>query len=677
MILQALAWYLVVAAGGAVMTGVLRRLGVGAGASWAVARVIGWTLPAYVAWLAGWLGLASWWWVGLVALAALAWWGRSGWHDVTPGMLVEAELVGLGAFLLLAFLRLPAMAVTATEKPMDLAILATLLRPGTIPPLDPWLAGHALPYYYWGFAPWLLPAKLIGFAPDIAFNLIVPTLAMVSAQGAWALARALGGSRRTGVMAGFLVVFAGTFDGWRQLFAGAALSAIDLWPSSRAIKGTITEFPLFTFQLGDLHPHLLCIPLMLAAVFLARAFATARSSWVPAALMTSVLYGAAAAANPWCAIPLGAAILLVAVAGEAGLVPPGGRGLKLWAGVVGVGALGWALFLPFWLNFHPPAQGFGLVTTPTRTDEMLLLLGGALIPVAVVGWELSWREGGAEAVRRQFARALWLAGMVLAAAVTQRPLLALAGGVGVVLAAALRGRTRLARPVFALGLVPLGLLAFMEVFYFKDPYGAEYYRMNTVFKATTMAFTFLAVVGPVGLGWLRRRRLALAAGGAALALLAGAPQLGTLGGRALGVWPPGWGGLGWMAPGEAASAAWLRGRPHGTVLIEGIGNAYSDAARMSSASGVPAVLGWENHEGVWRGGGIDQVTGKRKAAIEKLYKCGNPAEVQQIARGLGARYIVVGSVETRLYPVEGLQAVLRSGPAAFHSGVCTLVEVKP
>ena len=52
MIVQALAWYLVVAAGGAVMTGVLRRLGVGGGASWAVARVIGWTLPAYVAWLA-------------------------------------------------------------------------------------------------------------------------------------------------------------------------------------------------------------------------------------------------------------------------------------------------------------------------------------------------------------------------------------------------------------------------------------------------------------------------------------------------------------------------------------------------------------------------------------------------------------------------------------------------
>ncbi len=132
-----------------------------------------------------------------------------------------------------------------------------------------------------------------------------------------------------------------------------------------------------------------------------------------------------------------------------------------------------------------------------------------------------------------------------------------------------------------------------------------------------------------------------------------------------------------MAPGEAAAAAWLRERPRGTVLIEGIGNAYSDAARMSAASGVPAVLGWENHEGVWRGGGIGEVTGKRKAEIEKLYRCGDPAEVRRIARTLGARYIVVGSVETRLYAGSGLQAVLGSGPAAFRSGGCTVVGVTP
>jgi YYY domain-containing protein len=678
MIWQALAWYVVVAAGGAVAVGALRRLGVGAGASWAVARVTAWTVTGYAAWIFGWLGVTSWWWFGLVVLPFFAWWGWRGFAGLNLRALLEPELVGLGAFLLLAFLRLPMMAVTATEKPMDLAILATLLRPGAMPPADPWLAGHTLPYYYFGFVPWTLPAKLLGFAPDVVFNLLVVTLAAVSAQGAWALARALGGSRRTGILAAFLVVFMGTFDGWRQLLAGHGISGIDLWPASRAITGTITEFPLFTFHLGDLHPHLLCVPLALVAVFLARALSTAKSHWLPALGIGSLVYGAAAAANPWCAIPLGLAMLMVAVGDEAGFVRPVGAGLWLWARVGAVGVAGWLLYAPFWLAFHPPAEGFGVVTTPTRMDEIVLLLAGALIPTVLVGWELSWRWGGMETARRQLSRAVWLAGLVLLVVITKRPLLALTAGVGGVLAiTAFRGSYRRGRPVLALTLVPLALLAIMEIVYFKDPYGAEFYRMNTVFKATHMAFTFLAVVGPVLLGWLHRRRALVAVIGAALVVLSGLPQLAALTGRALGASAGSWGGLGWMAPGEAAAAAWLRGQPRGTVLIEGIGNAYSDAARMSSASGVPAVLGWENHEGVWRGGAIGGETAGRKAQIEQLYRCGNPSEVQKIAQGLAARYVVVGSVESRLYPEEGLKAVVQAGRAAFKDGACTIVEMGP
>jgi uncharacterized membrane protein len=112
------------------------------------------------------------------------------------------------------------------------------------------------------------------------------------------------------------------------------------------------------------------------------------------------------------------------------------------------------------------------------------------------------------------------------------------------------------------------------------------------------------------------------------------------------------------------------------VLIEGVGDAYSDAARMSAASGVPAVLGWENHEGVWRGGNIGEETGRRKTRIDRLYKCGNPAEVRQIAQELGASFIVVGSVERRLYPQGGLEAALRSGKVLFQSGECAVVSAR-
>lgn len=677
MVLPLLLWYVILTAFGAMAFGAVRRLGSGAGASWAVARVVGLVVQAYVAWLAGNLGLASWWWLGLAPMAAMAWWGFREWRGTDWRHLVEPELVGLGAFLLLMFLRLPTMAVTATEKPMDLAILNTLLRPGTFPPVDPWLAGFSLPYYYWGFMPWALPAKLSGLAPDVIFNLLVPTLAMVGAQAAWALARGLGGSRRTGIMAAGLVVFTGTLDGWRQWLSGADLVALDLWASSRQITGTITEFPLFTFHLGDLHPHLLSVPLMLVAVFLGRAVAAQRPR-PPLPLLAALVlvFGAAGAANPWCAVPTGLAVLLAVVADEREFVGPWGGGLRLWAAVAAVGGLGWVTYSPFWLRFHPPAEGFGLVTGGTRVDQFLLLMGASILPLFLACWELAWRWGGLEYAWRQLMRATWLAGTVALIVLSRRFVLGLAIGLAAVtLVTVLRGKARPVRPVLGLALVGLALQAFMELVYFKDPYGTEYYRMNTVFKATHVAFVLLAVTAPVLLGFLRRRKPWLAVTAAVLVLAAGLPQLGALAVRAFGEWPGSWSGLRWMAEGEPAVVAWLRTQPSGTVIIEAVGDAYSDAARMSASSGVQAVLGWDNHEGVWRGGSINEETARRRHAVESLYKATDPEEVRRIARELGAHLIVVGSVEERLYPGEGLDVVRRSGPVAFRAGACTVVRV--
>lgn len=676
MVGQALAWYFTVAIAGVLAFGALRQAGVGTGSSWAVARIVGLVAQGYLAFLAGSLGLTHWWWVGLGGLVALATWGWRGWKGVSARPILEVEALGCGAFVLLSLLRLPGLAITATEKPMDLAILATLLRPGTLPPADPWLAGFTLPYYYWGFVPWVLPAKVLQLAPDVAFNLIVPTLALVTAQAGWAVARALGGSRRTGAMASFLVVFAGTLDGWRQLLAGKSLAGLDLWSSSRQIVGTITEFPLFTFHLGDLHPHLLCVPMLLGAIFLARTLARpGPTSWVPFGAVV-LLFGAAAAANPWCALPVGTAILLITVADEGGLIAPVRAGAWIWARVVAVGVLGWLLYLPFWLGFRPPTYGLGLVHTGTQLDQLILFLAAGLLAATLVAWELAWRTGGIELARRQLNRAGWLASLVGTAVLTRRPVFALAMVGGLLFAlTVVRGRIRKVRPALALTLVPLGLLAGMELVFVKDPYGSEFYRMNTVFKATSVAFALLAVTTPVLLGWLRRRRPAMAACGAAAVLVIGLPQLTTLAIRAVSARPAGWGGLSWMEPGEARCVAWLRGLPHGSTMVEGVGDAYGEAARMSAASGVPTVLGWENHEALWRGSRINDELTRRKGLVTALYSAADPASVRHITAELGARYVVVGGLEHRTYPAEGLESVAKAGRVAFAAEACTIVEI--
>jgi len=673
MLALAVAWYGVLSVAGVVGLGLLRRWGVGSGAAVAVARVSALVMAGFVGWVAGLLGVSHWWWAGAVALAVALAIGIRGLREVAPVALCEAELVGFAVFLLLALLRLPVLPITATEKPMDLAIWATLLRPGTFPPVDPWLAGHSLAYYYWGFVPWVLPTRVLGVPPDVAYNLLVPTLAAISAQGGWALARGLGGGRRASLLAAALVVFSGTPDGWRQLLAGRPLGSLDLWSSSRAIEGTITEFPLFTFHLGDLHPHLLVVPLVLASLFYACALGRGAKAQVPLAALAALLFGAAAAANPWCALPVGGAIALVVLVRD---VPDRVTSLTPWVLVASVGLLGWAAFLPFWHGYAPPVTGIGLVTTPTRWDELALYLGGALLPVLVVGWEVSRRLGGWEPARRQLSRAAWVSAVAVVATLSGRVALAIGMTTLVLLAMWVsRGKPRQHRQAWALTLVPLGLVAMVEVVFLRDPYGGEFYRMNTVFKMLHLSFTLLAVTGPLLLEWLWTRRQTIARFTVLAVCCVSLPHFLSLLAAVPAARPHGWGGLSWMAPGEASVAAELRGLPQGSVLVEGLGDAYSDAGRMTSASGVPCVLGWENHERVWRGGSIESELARRRSLVTRLYNAGDPATVREIAAELAASHLVVGSLERRSYPAAGLAAVMAAGKVEAADDGCTVVRV--
>jgi uncharacterized membrane protein len=278
----------------------------------------------------------------------------------------------------------------------------------------------------------------------------------------------------------------------------------------------------------------------------------------------------------------------------------------------------------------------------------------------VVAWVMARRWGGLDGARRQLGRAALLASVVAIALATGSVGLGLALVMALVfLVGTVRGQARRARPVWALTMLPIVLVAVMETVYLKDPYGEQFYRMNTVFKASHLAFTLLAVLSPVLLGWLARRRPALATAALVIFLASGLPQLLALAKGAAQAEARGWHGLGWIGPGEVEAAAWLRGQPRGAVLVEAVGDAYSDAARMSAASGVPAA-----------GGELD----RRKALITELYSCGDAARVREIARQLDAGYVVLGAEERKHYPEGGLEAVRQAGETAFSAGECTVVR---
>jgi uncharacterized membrane protein len=92
-------------------------------------------------------------------------------------------------------------------------------------------------------------------------------------------------------------------------------------------------------------------------------------------------------------------------------------------------------------------------------------------------------------------------------------------------------------------------------------------------------------------------------------------------------------------PDEAAAILWLRSAPDG-IVAEAVGGAYSSYARIANYTGLPTVLGWDNHEGQWR----DQsLQGARHQDIETLYSTPDWFTAQEIIARYNIRYIYIGN----------------------------------
>jgi len=388
----------------------LRRL---PGAGPAFAKPLGLLLAAWLALAAVTAGLLPWGTgtivlaAGVVALAGLVAWRRrpAGAPDAPARRLALAgEAVFLVAFAGMALLVAYSPDVWNTEKPMDMAIVNAINAGDALPPRDPWLAGEALNYYYLGHLAIAALVEVGGVEPTRGYNLGVALVFALTAAAAFglgaALWAALAGPRRAvaaGLAAAALTAVLGNLDGARRLLAdGGPLREFDWFGPSRVIPDTITEFPAFSFLLGDLHAHVLAIPvtLLVAALAVQHVLAGPRLAAAPvAALALGALY----AINAW-SVPVAAALLGLAVLAR----PPRGAGLR-WGLAVAAGAV--LVALPFALTYAPPPGGVGLVEE--RRGFVAFLRDQALLHGLLAWLLVALYAGRALAGRRPLRTVVW------------------------------------------------------------------------------------------------------------------------------------------------------------------------------------------------------------------------------------------------------------------------------
>ncbi|MHB1296485.1 MAG: DUF2298 domain-containing protein [Anaerolineae bacterium] len=689
---------------------------------------------------------------GLLALGGIALWLHDR-HDLLAWLrgnarhVLTAEALAAAAFALYVLQRAYDPTIAHTEQPMDMAMLAGILRSPHMPPNDPWLAGYSISYYYLGYQTVAVLCKLGGVSAGIGYNQgLAHTLALAALGAYGVLYDLLAPARRATALAavgGLALVLAGNLVGPLELLRNAGLGSDAFyrwlgvpglaeaprsggfvptepwwwWRASRAFQDAnflgrsptvITEFPAFSFVLGDLHPHLMALPYLLAAIGLAvelyRVARLAGRPWwrEPAVWATAPLVGALGFLNSWD-LPTGLAV--VAVAYGLGLGRRGRGWMAAWAPPIAVIVAGsFLLYLPFYRSLQTQVQGLGLVTfTKTRLLAYLLCFGVWLAPITLealrgAAKRLAWRRFLA------LWAALWLAPWLLTgllggwgrvllgvfASLASGPwlLLYLSGLLALLLVQIARAwrlppdarddTQLLAHALAALGLA-LGYA--VEFLYLRDLFDT---RMNTVFKVYYQVWVFLALAGIMA--WVRLwRGGGLARVGTALCgllLLAcltytpaaaeskaggyrGSP---TLDGTAF---------LQEESPGAYAAYRWLQEHAApGAVLVEAPGEAYvASDSRLSAWTGIPSVLGWAGHEVQWRG--ADEEVLRRQADLERLYTTQDAAEARAILARYGARYVYVGARERERYGIDAarLQELVPFLTPVLAEGDAVLFEV--
>src|SRR5215216_1854733 len=305
--------------------------------------------------------------------------------------LVLVEVASLLLFSAYVWLRGYTPQILGTEKPMDVAFLASSTRALTIPPPDPWFAGEPINYYYLGYLLHGAIGRLSGVTPEIGFNLalaaIFSTTAVAAFGVAWNAFRPWFGPRLAaagGLFAVFAVAITGNlYAPWRLIQDPSgtisawwwdSVAGIG-WRSSRIVcdglhvdnqcpfpaTETINEFPFFSFLLGDLHPHLMALPFTIVAVGLALNLAlralkpggAGERGWLARVAISGTIVGSLYAVNAW---DLPTFLLLVAVGAWIGA---GASLSRVWTlrPVLLLTASALVAWLPFFATYVPPTSG--------------------------------------------------------------------------------------------------------------------------------------------------------------------------------------------------------------------------------------------------------------------------------------------------------------------------------
>ena len=326
------------------------------------------------------------------------------------------------------------------EKPMDLSYFTAVIRSPFMPPYDPWYAQGQMNYYYWGFVLLGTVAKIVTAIPSVSYNIAgailygilgITTFSVVfnlihitsfsnfikkkysdvqSSKYIWR--KSLIG----GLFGVLFVCFLGNLDGVIQIIKWSfdyflnitGSFSFDYWKSSRIIENLenipanllrfwipqrdyvdisphITEFPYFSFLFGDLHAHVISMPIAVTVLgLIMNLFILLKNNYLKASLIGTivlgVLLGSLLATNLWEGPTYFFISLIVIVCGIHYWKVALFQKIQLIIGFISL-LVGISIFayLPFWINIVTFGSVIDLSLWRTPLNDYLVIFSPFLI----------------------------------------------------------------------------------------------------------------------------------------------------------------------------------------------------------------------------------------------------------------------------------------------------------
>lgn len=597
----------------------------------------------------------------------------------TISKILILEGVTLLAYLGYLYLRAHNAEINGTERFMDLALINAAGKTSYFPFIDPWYAGHTVNYYYYGAYLMSMLGRLSHTPLTLAYNFALALIFTQSVVLSGALATKLAGTKKAGILAAFLIVFAGTlffavksidsrFESPAQVYSYA--SSTRLYTPSYIIN----EIPSYSFTVGDLHAHLLALPFFIFNLLLMYAFA---KNGLTSRLGLLLVFGLASSGmiNVWDLVTLSCLLLVIALARyyihrkswvqREAMIKTVMDLLRSMAVLAGAGLL----MLPYLLHFQSPTMGLGFI--PKYVE---------LYNLKDVQWPTPWSaELG-----------IW-------------------GVLVLGIFASLFAKRRVWKDhlfPLTLAFVGLGIVAGVELFFVREIYSVAnppFFRANTTFKFgyhawVLFSIAFASLVMPVWpkgstkYDWGSKLRMAIVV----LAVIGGSiypyqaiKQFYTNTGKDLTL-----DGSNWMQsvyPDDRLAINYINDNLKDRVVIaEAVGDSYTIYSRIATYTGMIAPMGWTTHEWTWRFDGVEgkkAAPGKQietgwgkvaqvKSDIEQLYTSPDPIAARQLLEKYDIHYVYIGELERLAYPGLVQAKFDQLGTIIWQRGTSNLYQIK-